>query len=125
MERVSGEVQTYLGHGQAVYDAATTKDNARIASCGGDKQVRRRRGQVHEGGTLLSTLVGQCPELRRWWFDSGRCCWVRVLSLQVFYWDVSTGRTIRRFRGHDSAVNSITFGATETVLVTAGYDQVR
>lgn len=33
-------MQTYVGHGQAVYDAATTKDNSRIASCGGDKQVR-------------------------------------------------------------------------------------
>jgi WD40 repeat protein len=44
---------------------------------------------------------------------------------QVFYWDVSTGRTIRRFRGHDSAVNSVTFAASDTVLVTGGYDQVR
>lgn len=24
---------------------------------------------------------------------------------QVFYWDVATGRVIRKFRGHDSEVN--------------------
>lgn len=28
---------------------------------------------------------------------------------QVFLWDVSTGRTIRKFRGHDGVVNSVSF----------------
>lgn len=65
VQRVSGGVQTYVGHGQAVYDAATTKDNARIASCGGDKQVRRRRVRADEGATRLPTFVGQCPRLRQ------------------------------------------------------------
>jgi len=64
-----------------------------------------------------------CPQVRQLQLHS---LGLDLISrLQVFYWDVSTGRTIRRFRGHDSAVNSVTFGATETVLVTGGYDQVR
>lgn len=32
-------VKTYVGHGYEVRDAAVTSDNARFASCGGDKQV--------------------------------------------------------------------------------------
>ena len=41
----------------------------------------------------------------------------------MFYWDVGTGRTIRRYRGHDHAVNAVVFAAHDTIMVTAGYDQ--
>jgi mitogen-activated protein kinase organizer 1 len=37
-------------------------------------------------------------------------------------WDVSTGRIIRRFRGHEGKVNSIAFNKDGGVLVSAGYD---
>lgn len=30
---------------------------------------------------------------------------------QVFYWDVATGRVIRKFRGHDSEVSDSYFSA--------------
>ena len=32
---------------------------------------------------------------------------------QVFLWDVTTGQKIRRFRGHDSAVNAVRFAADD------------
>lgn len=36
---------------------------------------------------------------------------------------MSTGRIIRKFKGHDGAVNAVAFGAGGDVVVTAGYDQ--
>lgn len=41
----------------------------------------------------------------------------------MFLWDVSTGQRIRRFRGHDSAVNAVTFAAEDSVVVSGGYDR--
>lgn len=35
---------------------------------------------------------------------------------QVFLWDVATGQKIRRFRGHDSAVNAVEFAADDSVV---------
>ncbi|CAN1826315.1 WD repeat domain-containing protein 83 [Linum perenne] len=48
---------------------------------------------------------------------------VRRRSRQVFYWDVSTGRVIRKFRGHDSEVNAVKFNEYASVAVSAGIDQ--
>ncbi|KAH0775962.1 hypothetical protein KY290_007373 [Solanum tuberosum] len=42
---------------------------------------------------------------------------------QVFYWDVSTGHVIRKFRGHDSEVNAVKFNEYASVVVSAGYDK--
>ncbi|XP_050908151.1 uncharacterized protein LOC127121751 [Lathyrus oleraceus] len=42
---------------------------------------------------------------------------------QVFYWDVATGRVIRKFRGHDGEVNGVKFNEYSSVVVSAGYDQ--
>ena len=41
----------------------------------------------------------------------------------MFLWDVSTGQKIRRFRGHESAVNAVTFAAEDQVVISAGYDR--
>ena len=42
---------------------------------------------------------------------------------QVFLYDVSTGRIIRRFRGHDAApVNAVRFAASDQVLLSGGFD---
>jgi WD40 repeat protein len=76
-------------------------------------------------------------------------CALPLRSLQVFLWDVASGRIIRKFRGHDrrdlpprrclrrwaqpthacarlplrSAVNAVAFGGGGDVVVTGGYDQ--
>ncbi|KAL9252884.1 WD repeat domain-containing protein [Drosera capensis] len=42
---------------------------------------------------------------------------------QLFYWDVATGRVIRKFRGHDSEVNAVKFNEYTSVVVSAGYDR--
>lgn len=41
----------------------------------------------------------------------------------MFLWDVTTGQKIRRFRGHDSAVNAVRFAADDALCVSAGYDR--
>lgn len=59
------------GRVSCVSDFSTCRDNSKLCSCGGDRQI--------------------------------------------FYWDVATGKVIRKFRGHDSEVgtnnrvNSFTF----------------
>ena len=73
-------IKTYSAHAHAVLDVATTKDNAKIASVGGDKNG-------------------------------------------PFYWDVASGRVIRKFRGHTAKVNAVSFAADDTVLVTGSYDR--
>lgn len=42
---------------------------------------------------------------------------------QVYYWDVASGRVIRKFRGHDSEVNAVKFNEYSSVVVSAGYDR--
>ncbi|XP_028766001.1 WD repeat domain-containing protein 83-like [Neltuma alba] len=42
---------------------------------------------------------------------------------QIFYWDVATGRVIRKFRGHDGEVNAVKLNKHASVVVSAGYDQ--
>ena len=40
----------------------------------------------------------------------------------AYVWDVSTGRIIRRFTGHDARVNAVGLNVDATVVVTGGYD---
>ncbi|XP_057432297.1 uncharacterized protein LOC130725054 [Lotus japonicus] len=42
---------------------------------------------------------------------------------QIFYWDVATGRVIRKFRGHNGEINGVKFNEYSSVIVSAGYDQ--
>mmetsp|Transcript_26618 Transcript_26618/g.90971 ORF Transcript_26618/g.90971 Transcript_26618/m.90971 type:complete len:308 (-) Transcript_26618:79-1002(-) len=72
-------IKSYEAHAHEVRDVCASSDNARLASCGGDRQP----------------LV----------------------------WDVPAGRVLRRFRGHDSAVNCAAFLAGGQVLATGGYDR--
>jgi len=40
-----------------------------------------------------------------------------------FLWDVQTGAVIRKFKGHDSNINCIKFGSSESILATGAYDK--
>jgi mitogen-activated protein kinase organizer 1 len=40
----------------------------------------------------------------------------------VLLWDVSTGNTLQRYRGHNSKVNCVKFNADGTLLITSSYD---
>eukprot|EP00005_Dracoamoeba_jomungandri_P004289 CAMPEP_0174259152 /NCGR_PEP_ID=MMETSP0439-20130205/8028_1 /TAXON_ID=0 /ORGANISM="Stereomyxa ramosa, Strain Chinc5" /LENGTH=234 /DNA_ID=CAMNT_0015342943 /DNA_START=112 /DNA_END=813 /DNA_ORIENTATION=- len=42
---------------------------------------------------------------------------------QTFLWDVATGKCIRKFSGHQTRTNCITFNEQCSVLVTGGYDK--
>ena len=39
---------------------------------------------------------------------------------QVFLWDVSTARTLRRWAGHFGRVNAVAFGGDDTSVVASG-----
>lgn len=39
---------------------------------------------------------------------------------QVFLWDVSTARTLRRWAGHFARVNCVAFGGEEDTVVVSG-----
>jgi len=42
----------------------------------------------------------------------------------VHYWDVSTGQIIRKLRGHELRVNTVTFAGEESsVIVSGSYDK--
>ena len=40
-----------------------------------------------------------------------------------FYWDVGTGRVIRRLQGHVHRINAVNMNTDSTVLLSASYDQ--
>ncbi len=40
-----------------------------------------------------------------------------------FYWDVSTGRVIRRIQAHNHRINAVTMNEDGTLLLTASYDR--
>lgn len=42
---------------------------------------------------------------------------------QIFYWDVATGKVIRKFRGHEGEANAVKFNEYSSVVVSAGFDQ--
>ena len=41
----------------------------------------------------------------------------------VFLWDVSSGECVRRLRGHDSGVNSLSYSGDASMLASGGYDK--
>ena len=41
----------------------------------------------------------------------------------AFYWDIATGRLIRRIQAHDHRINSIALNEDSSVLFTASYDK--
>jgi mitogen-activated protein kinase organizer 1 len=40
-----------------------------------------------------------------------------------FFWDVSTGRIIRKLQGHTSRINTVAYNDDNTVLLTGSYDK--
>lgn len=77
-----------------VRDVQASQDNSKIVSVGGDKQARPcslKAGNTQtERPFHCAALVAVGPTR-----SAVRGC------PQVFLWDVGTGRTIRKFRGHD------------------------
>jgi mitogen-activated protein kinase organizer 1 len=40
----------------------------------------------------------------------------------AFYWDVTTGNTIRKFQGHTQSINCVAFNPLYNVLLTGSFD---
>ncbi|XP_039037206.1 WD repeat domain-containing protein 83-like [Hibiscus syriacus] len=68
-------------------------------------------GEIQQRRQLL-------PELR----DNSKLCSC-VGDRHIFYWDVSTDRVIRKFRGHDGEVNAVQLNEYASVVVSTGYDR--
>ena len=41
---------------------------------------------------------------------------------QVFLWDVSSGKTLRRFAGHTHRANCVAFNSDSSVIISGSYD---
>ena len=71
------QLASYCEHGYEVRGCDASSDSARLASCGGDRQV--------------------------------------------FFWDVATGKYLRKFRGHDAGgVNCVRFCAENDAVIASG-----
>jgi hypothetical protein len=101
-----------------------SRDNAQFASVGGDKQVGSLGGPRRAG---ICLLAGARPLPCRCGSGASGSAVTTAASLnpspsparparppplspppgQVFLWDVSTGKVIRKFRGHDAAINAV------------------
>jgi len=110
------------GHAGAVLAVTLNANGAYCLTAGKDRTVRLWNPSK---GVLVKTYSNaHAHEVR------DVCCSVdnsRIASCggdrQVFLCDVATGRTLRKFKGHDVApVNAVRFGASDTVLVSGGYD---
>lgn len=101
-------VKTYVGHGYDVRDASVSSDNAKFASCGGDKQA----GGAACGCSWRLQVTDSPSNV------NAKPLLVLILTFsvfhaQVFLWDVSTGRFVRKFKGHDAVVNAVRPGRTK------------
>lgn len=77
-------------------------------------------GEARRGCARSALLTLKLVAAVRVWLCG--CVWrgQTTNTHQVFYWDVASGNFIRKFRGHDSNVNAVCWGASDSVLLTAG-----
>ncbi|RWW21957.1 hypothetical protein BHE74_00021872 [Ensete ventricosum] len=85
------EANVLKGHEGPVLAVRFNGDGNYCLSCGKDRTLRL--WNPHRG-IHIKTYKSHGREIRD----------VHVTS-SIFYWDVSTGRVIRKFRGHDSEVS--------------------
>ncbi|THG00833.1 hypothetical protein TEA_017493 [Camellia sinensis var. sinensis] len=64
-------------------------------------------------------IGGECIPWDLTWDNSKLCSCGG--DRQIFYWDVSTGRVIRKFRGHDSEVTSLANSNSSHTSIEHGY----
>ena len=119
-----GPALTLVGHEGAVLCLRFNETGTYLVSGGKDRSVRLWNPRR---GTLIKTYQGaHAHEVRGVAVSQAND---RIASCggdrQVFLHDVSTGRVLRRFKGHDTKdVNAISFAreTKDSVLFSGGYD---
>ncbi|KAH1251168.1 WD repeat domain-containing protein 83 [Glycine max] len=142
------EVNVLKGHEGGVLAARFNTDGNYVLSCGKDRTIRLwnpHRGihiktyKSHAREVRDVHVTQYSLSLRIMHIRNSSICRVLYLDIhgimdnsklcscggdrQIFYWDVATGRVIRKFRGHDGEVNGVKFNEYSSVVVSAGYDQ--
>eukprot|EP01083_Nonionella_stella_P030811 84404_1 len=120
--RKVSELKGKSAHSGPVFTVRFTKDGTYCLSGGQDRIVRL--WNPHKGLLIKQYAGAHGYEIRDIAVhnDNGKfasCGGDRT----VFFWDVSTGKTLRRIRGHDGVINSMAFNADCTVLMTGSYDK--
>lgn len=129
-------IKEYRGHGYEVRDVSVSGDNSKMASVGGDRQVRTcgtaqflwyaehmcNSSWVHSQVAQLhcEAVSHSCSLSNRHVLTApvevgplplllfvAVCLFVCWVCSQVFLWDVASGGVIRKFKGHDSRINAV------------------
>mmetsp|Transcript_19005 Transcript_19005/g.56607 ORF Transcript_19005/g.56607 Transcript_19005/m.56607 type:complete len:327 (-) Transcript_19005:357-1337(-) len=118
----SREARSLKGHEGPVFAVRWNKAGTYCLSCGKDRNIILWNPHT---GVRVKTYLGHGYDVR----DAAICSDNSKFAScggdkQVFLWDVASGLFVRKFRGHDAVINSVCFGAaSDSVLLTAGYDQ--
>ncbi|ETV95255.1 hypothetical protein H310_11160 [Aphanomyces invadans] len=117
------------GHDGPVFAVRFNEKGTYCMSCGSDRTIRlwnpHREGTEGTGSALLiKTYRGlHGYEVRDVAIEKDNSMFVSCgRDKAVFQWDVSSGKTIRKFEGHTSSVNAVEFNEDCTVLASASYD---
>lgn len=114
--------KVYTGHSGSVLVAKFDRNGEYFMSGGADKTVRLWTST----GSSLSPIQGYSGhvweisdlDIARDNASFASCGGDRA----VFYWDVSTGRIVRRFHGHHQRINTVAFNEQCNVIASGSYD---
>ncbi len=125
-------VQRFVGHLDWIQTAAFTPDGQQVIT--GAKDNTAILWDVATGEQVRQFVRADLPAV----YDPTDQYWVNSVDISadgtqlitgtegapglVILWDVATGAEIRRFEGHDGAVNSVAFSPDEKSIVSASGD---
>jgi mitogen-activated protein kinase organizer 1 len=126
MKLPTKEKQTLEGHYGPVNIAYFNNDGQYVLSGGQDKSVKLWSVlKENQGGrgVCLKTYSGHGREIYDIAITNDNSKFATCGGDKaVFYWDVMTGRTIRRYQGHYQRINCVDFNKEASVVVSGSSD---